>query len=78
MRTPLTPRDQLVRDPLYGSGYIQLRDQDRPVQPHEGWKVKGPKLEHCATCGMSWPCEPGLALKIIDRLLVWLASPSRA
>jgi hypothetical protein len=72
MSTPPTPRDQVVRDPLHGLTYIRLRDRHRPVEPDHGWRVKGPKLEHCATCGTSWPCEPGQALKIIDTLLVWL------
>jgi hypothetical protein len=86
MSTPPTPRDQpfqggnigyadIVRDPLHGSAYIRLRDRHKPIEPERGWRVKGPRLEHCKTCGTSWPCEPGQALRIIDALLGWLASP---
>jgi hypothetical protein len=72
--TPPTPLQRLTGDPLHGTVYIRLRDRHRPVQPEHGWRVKGPPSRHCATCGMSWPCEVGQALKIVETLLVWLAT----
>ena len=72
-RPPIVPgsrRDLLARDPVFGTYYLNLREAHHLYTVDDGkqW-MKGHHSQVCRSCRTTWPCEVGLALKVIDYLL---------
>jgi hypothetical protein len=67
---PGSHRDRLLRHVIHGERCVHLRRHHQPYTPDDGrqW-VKGAHLQRCRACKTIWPCDPGLALAVIEYLL---------
>ena len=68
---PGRSRDLPTGHPLHWTNYLNMREHHQPSTVDDGrsW-VKGHHNERCPTRRVSWPCEVGLALAIIEHLLI--------
>ena len=68
---PGSRRDLLISNPVFGTYYGNLRERHHAYTVDDGkqW-MKGHHSQICRSCRTTWPCDVGVALSVINFLLI--------